>query len=297
MEAHEVFQCYKRIGFTTAYQMLGTIQDTEDILQDVYLLSDKVDWAVVRDPKSYFTRMVINSCKNRLKSARDQKEVYPGPWLPEPIIIDDLHDPLHHVIQTEKITYALTVLIQSLTDLERTVFVLREVLVFEYSEISSILERSEPAVRKIFSRTKQKLEDKTGKLNDLLPIDSKLVSLFIDGAETGDFTAFIELLTGDVELISDGGGKVLAALRPIVSKVRVKAFLEGIYRKGSFIGAYHMVWVFGGFAIVQEIQGEPVKIILFNHGKEGIKNVYFVMNPDKIFLVNMSQIIPPFCLN
>lgn len=281
MQLEYLYQNYKPLAFSVAYQMTGSIHDAEDIVQDVYIHLNEMDLSSVEKHKAYLMKMVVNKSLNFLQSARYHKEVYTGPWLPEPLIDMYTDEPLHRLIHEESISYAFAVLLHNLSELERCVYILRESLAFDYATISIILNRTEQSLRKVYSRAKHKLKSPNKKTGDTFT-NLTLPSLFLEGATNGNFEPFIKRLTENVTLITDGGGKVLAALKPIYGKKNVSAFLKGIYKRGSFKGGLHIVKVNGELGILQEIEGVASKAIMFANDSEGITNIYFVMNPKKL---------------
>jgi len=279
------FEClyhnYKPLAFSVAYQMMGSIHDAEDIVQDVYVDLKEMDLSSISEHKAYLMKMVVNKSLNFLHSARYKKEVYTGPWLPEPLVEINQDEPLHRLVHEESISYAFTVLLHNLTELERCVYILRESLSFDYATISVILNRTEQSLRKVYSRAKQKVKSPTKKTKDTLE-NSTLASLFINGATNGDFDPFINKLTENVILVTDGGGKVLAALNPIYGKKNVSAFLLGIYKRGSFEGIFNITKINGEQGILQEVEGVTSKAIMFANDSKGVTTIYFVMNPKKL---------------
>src|SRR5690625_3679988 len=233
MTLEQLYQKHKSLAFSAAYQMLGSIQDAEDIVQEVYVQLETIDLTTIDEHKAYTMKIVVNKCLNHLKLARHKREVYIGPWLPEPLFDKQNDESLNRLIQKESVSYAFHVLLQTLTELERCVYILRESLAFDYATISTMLNRTEQSLRKVYSRANQKVKY-VNKGVKIRSTDSTLATLFIEGAENGNFDLFIEKLTKDVVLVTDGGGKVLAALRPIYGKKKVSAFLQGIYHRVSF---------------------------------------------------------------
>ncbi|WP_196493754.1 sigma-70 family RNA polymerase sigma factor [Ornithinibacillus caprae] len=281
MKYEQLYNNYRSLAFSVAYQMIGSIHDAEDIVQEVYVQLNRVDLSSLVEPKAYLMKMVVNKCLNYLQSTRHKRKVYTGPWLPEPLIDIHTNELLNRLLKEESISYAFTVLLHNLTELERCVYILKKSLTFDYATISSILNRTEQSLRKVYSRANQKIESADKNIENKSQ-DTKLSSLFIEGAESGDFDPFIKELSENVVLITDGGGKVLAAIKPIHSKKNVIAFLQGIYKRGSFQGVLRMISVNGGIGVLQEINGIPNKAIMFDIQKEGITNIYFVMNPKKL---------------
>lgn len=281
-DVDELYKTYQPFLISIAYRMLGSVSDAEDIVQDLFLHL-KIDTDHITDLKAYLAKMTINRCLNFLKSARVRREIYTGPWLPEPQV-SQKELPLEKVLENEIVSYAFLVLLEQLAPTERVVFVLREVLAYEYEDIAKMLEKNEPNTRKIFSRAKQKIKANT-------PIHSQdteqvnlLARTFIEASATGDFQDFIDTLTEDVVLVTDGGGKVIAALNPIFSKARVTAFLSGVFDKGGFLGELLPITVNGQKGIVQLEEGRPVRIICFDLEPEdkSVRGIFIISNPDKL---------------
>jgi RNA polymerase sigma-70 factor (ECF subfamily) len=262
--------------------MLGSVTDAEDIVHDLFLQL-KLDTDEIKDMKAYLAKMTTNRCLNFLRSARKRREVYTGPWLPEPRV-NETDQPLDKVVTDETVAYAFLVLLEQLSPVERAVFVLREAFTYSYEDIAEMLEKNEVNCRKIYSRAKRKLQND----RPVHPEDTKHVDLlakkFIKASATGNFEEFLELLTEDVVLVTDGGGKVLSALNPIVTRQRVSAFLKGVSAKGGFIGELLPVMVNGQEGILQMKEGKPIKVICFelDPKQKNIRKIFIVTNPDKL---------------
>ncbi|SFQ23115.1 RNA polymerase sigma-70 factor [Salibacterium halotolerans] len=283
METFETwYKMYQPYVFAIAYRMLGSITEAEDIIQDIFMDLHERDTSCVHNMKAYLAKMTTNRCLNLLHSAQKRREIYPGPWLPEPHITQR-EQPLDKMLQEESVSYAFLVLLERLSPVERAVFVLREAFRFHYSETADILHRTENNCRKLYSRAKQKIPDEP-----VFPEQSnhtaRLTNTFLHAAETGDFEAFINLLTDDVVFYSDGGGNVKAATKPVFFKKRVRALLQGIAAKGSFSGNLYPILINGQTGILQIQEGSPVKVICFRWDREqkNIQNLYFISNPDKL---------------
>ncbi|GAA0414369.1 MAG: RNA polymerase sigma-70 factor [Bacillota bacterium] len=290
MEFKKMYKEYQPYLFSIAYRMLGSVTDAEDIVHDS-LLQMNQKTAHIKDLKSYLAKTTTNHCINFLKSARTQRETYTGTWLPEPQV-HFIKQPLDKVITDEAISYAFLVLMEQLTPTERAVFVLKEAMAYHYVEIANIINKTEVNTRKIYSRAKKKLQ------NDLFSAHTNhadraenLTKSFLDATTTGDFDEFIHVLTEDVVLVTDGGGKVLAAIYPILNKRRVSAFLKGIFSKGSFSGKLYAVIVNGQQGILQVKDGRPVKIITFalDRSQKNISRIYIVSNPDKLNRISIPR--------
>ncbi|MDQ0859621.1 RNA polymerase sigma-70 factor [Bacillus sp. V2I10] len=282
MELDTLYKTYQPFLFSIAYRMLGSVTDAEDIVHDLFLQL-KLDTDQIKDLKAYLVKVTTNRCLNFLKSARKRREIYTGPWLPEPRV-HQTEQPLDKVVTDETVSYAFLVLLDQLSPVERAVFVLREAFAYDYGDIAGILEKTEVNCRKIYSRAKRKLKnDMPVHLENTERVDL-LAKTFIKASMTGNFEEFIDILTEDVVLVTDGGGKVIAALNPIVNKQRVSAFLKGISAKGSFIGELLPVIVNGQKGILQVKEGYPIKVICFelDSKQKNIRRIFIVSNPDKL---------------
>ncbi|WP_035711949.1 RNA polymerase sigma-70 factor [Salibacterium aidingense] len=282
IELETLYKASRPHVFSIAYRMLGSITEAEDVVQELFLHLHESDTENIRDMKAYLTKMTTNRCLNVLKSARKRREVYPGPWLPEPQV-SPADQPLEKTLKTESISYAFLVLLEQLSPVERTVFVLREALGYNYIETAEILNKTEVNCRKIYSRAKRKIQNESVYPENTVQT-TLLADTFLKAAATGDFEEFIKMLAEDIVLYSDGGGNVNSAINPIFSKKRVTAFLQGISAKGSFTGKLYPVLVNGETGILQEQDGHPVKIICFRWDtkQRNIQNIYFIVNPDKL---------------
>ncbi|SFL85875.1 RNA polymerase sigma-70 factor, ECF subfamily [Gracilibacillus orientalis] len=282
MDYSHLYAMYKPLLFTVAYRMLGSIKDAEDIVHDVFMHLEKLDLSTIDDPKAYLAKMTTNKSLNYLQSSTKKREVYPGPWLPEPIVNPDANAPLENLLKEESISYAFVVLLHQLTELERCIYILRVVLTFDYAFISSILNRSEQSCRKVYSRAKQKLQQNKSFNKATKEEANELAKIFLRAVESGQFDPFIDYLSKDVVLVSDGGGKVLSAMYPIISKKRVVAFLQGIHKRGTFQGQLSIVKVNEEIGILQQQHDKPAKLLTFDYTEAGVQNIYIVMNPNKL---------------
>ncbi|MCM3713423.1 RNA polymerase sigma-70 factor [Halalkalibacter oceani] len=287
-EIDALYQTYQPFLFSIAYRMLGTITDAEDVVQDLFL-NFTPDLTQINDMKAYLAKMITNRCLNFLNSARYKREIYTGPWLPEPQVHSTEH-PLDKIINDEAVSYAFLVIMEQLSPAERAIFIFREALCYSYKEIAEVIGKSEANCRKIHSRAKKKLAGQwplsTGKAEK----HNHLVKTFIKASTTGEMSELIEALSEDVIVVTDGGGKVTSALNPIYSKTNVAAFLLGISKKGAFKGKLMPVKVNDRPGILQIIDGEPSHVISFTLDKNEkyIERIYIVLNPDKLSHIAIS---------
>jgi len=216
-----------------AYRMLGEYGEAEDVAQDAYLRWDEAlermrvddDWALART-------IVTRLCLERLRSARVKREVYVGPWLPEPVISEGRDDPEAAATLADDISFALLLALERLAPLERAAFLLHDVLDVPFAEVAQTLNRAEPAVRKLATRAREHVRD-AGRHSRTDPKELLRVrDAFLAAIQNDDPAALERLLTDDVVFTSDGGGKVPAATVPVIGRERVSKLLWGLKEKG-----------------------------------------------------------------
>lgn len=212
--------------FAIAYRMLGSAMDAEDIVQDAWLRYQQLD-IPPQNPSAYLRKIVTNLSLDFLKSARVQREQYIGEWLPEPIATERVSDNLN---RTEHISMAFLVVLETLSPLERAVFILREAFDYDYAEIADILGKSQSACRQIFSRAKKHIHGNRPRFDATPEAHTRLVTHFITALQDGNIDTITSLLADDVALYSDGGGKVSAALHPLHGRDTILKFLAGLQK-------------------------------------------------------------------
>ncbi|OCT14543.1 hypothetical protein A8709_27175 [Paenibacillus pectinilyticus] len=264
--------------------MLGSVSDAEDMLQDMFITLQNTDTSHVTNLKSYLVKMVTNRCLNYLNSASKQRETYIGPWLPEPKVTTPREDPMGNLVQEETISYAFLVLLQELSAVERAVFVLREVLGYDYDEVADMVQKTEANCRKIYSRAKVKINQAPDDDGRILGETEPLVQKFLHAVDTGNFQDFVSLLMEDAVMVSDGGGKVRAAVQPIYGKLRIAAFFDGIRAKGSLQGQWQTISINGQTGLVLTHEQQIYMAILFDlgAGQDQSSRMYVIRNPDKL---------------
>ncbi len=230
----ESFESYRPYLFSIAYRMLGSAMDAEDMVQETYLRYQTTPAEPIRSLKAYLTTIIIRLCMDQLHLARRKREVYVGPWLPEPILTTTTpssEDPAERVDREESISLAFLVLLEQLQPFERAVFLLREVFEYAFAEIASMLGKSEAACRRSFSRAKQHLKEHRPRFPASPETHRELLSGYFQAVENGEMTALQNLLAEEVTLWADSGGKVKgAALRPISGRDAVARFSVGTKR-------------------------------------------------------------------
>jgi RNA polymerase sigma factor (sigma-70 family) len=223
------FADHRKLLFSIAYRILGSAADAEDVVQDAWFKWSASDRGGVADPKAYLARIVSNLSMERLRSTRRQRESYVGPWLPEPILTTP--DTADDVATAESVSMAMLVVLETLSPIERAVFVLHEVFGFSYGEIADAVERSEAAVRQASHRARGHVQARRPRFERDRATKAEATQRFFTAATGGDINALMQLLAPDVTLWTDGGGKVRQALRPIEGIEKVAAWLAGVAKR------------------------------------------------------------------
>nr|WP_256177116.1 RNA polymerase sigma-70 factor [Kitasatospora aureofaciens] len=270
--------------FGIAYRMLGSIADAEDLVQDTWLRWSQVTGPVA-NPGGYLARTVTNLALNRLDSAAVRRESYVGPWLPEPLVSEP--DATEDVERAETVSLAVLVLLESLSPLERAVFVLKEVFGFSYKEIAESLDRTEAACRQVGSRAKAHVHAGRPRYDAPPELRRRATDEFLAACVGGDLNRMLELLAPDVTSWTDGGGVVQAARRPIHGADQVARFILGLFRKLGEHAAARPVLVNGQPGLLLTLDGavDSVTVFDFVEGPDGeprIAAMRAVRNPHKL---------------
>ncbi|MCB5178575.1 RNA polymerase sigma-70 factor [Streptomyces antimicrobicus] len=281
-DALEVFTAHRRLLFGTAYRMLGSVADAEDVLQDAWLSWDKADRAAVANPRAYLVRTVTNLSLNRLTSARATREAYVGPWLPEPLLTAP--DVAEGAEVADSVSTALLVVLETLSPLERAVFVLREVFGYAYAEIAGVLDRGEATVRQTAHRARAHVQARRPRFDTDAGRRHEVTERFLAACAGGDLAAVMELLAPDVIAWSDGGGKVRAARRPLYGTDHVARWLMGVLAKPELRGvAMEPAPINGEEGVLFSVAGVPVGAVTFDLTEDGlVQHLRFQINPDKL---------------
>jgi RNA polymerase sigma-70 factor, ECF subfamily len=285
------FEEYRSLLFAMAYRMMGSAMEAEDIVQEAYLRYQATPPESIRTLKSFLTTIVHHLCLDHLKSAQARRETYIGPWLPEPVITGDgtsLLSPLRQITDRESISMAFLVLLESLSPLERAVFLLREVFDYEYAEIAQITGRSEVACRQLFSRAKKHIKAHRPRFPASPEAHAKMVGRFMEACMAGDIDGLMSLLAEDVTTWSDGGGKVSgAARRPIQGRDKVARALAGVLSRVPEGTTIEMIEANGFPALLMRVKGQIVSLLTLEVEGDFIRALYNVANPDKLAHLNL----------
>ena len=278
----EDFERYRSLLFSIAYRMLGSVTDAEDIVQEAYLRWREAPEAEIRSPKSYLSAVVTRLSIDRLRSARVQREEYVGPWLPEPLVSERIEEVSDSIELDESLSIAFLVLLESLNPVERAVFLLREVFDYDYEEISRLVGKSEDNCRQIAHRARQSVAARRPRFERSPEQEQRLTRQFLEACMSGDMEGLVGLLSEDVTLWSDGGGKVAAAPYPIHSPERVARFLLGVLRTVPPDFSARPVQINGGPGVVGYVDGHPTSVVALDVADGRLRGVRIVVNPEKL---------------
>jgi RNA polymerase sigma-70 factor (ECF subfamily) len=273
------FEVLRPLLFTVAYEMLEVAADAEDVVQEAWLRWSRVDTTTVRDPRAYLVRVVIRLSLNRFRTVSRQRETYVGPWLPEPILtVPDVAD---DVELADSVSTAMLLVLQTLTPVERAVFVLREVFDVPYDEIAQGVDRTPAAVRQIAHRAREHVAARRPRRRVDPSEHAAVLERFRVAADTGDLQALVDVLSPDVVLVTDGGGVRQAALRPILGRDKVLRFLDAVTPRDLDVEL--RVESVGGLpGLVAVIDGVVDSVITIDVVDGVVGSLYFVRNPDKL---------------
>ncbi|KJS56975.1 RNA polymerase sigma24 factor [Streptomyces rubellomurinus subsp. indigoferus] len=278
------FEQHRRTVFGIAYRMLGSVADAEDLVQDTWLRWSAVTGPVA-SPGGYLARTVTNLALNRLSSAAVRRESYVGPWLPEPLVTEP--DATEGVERAESVSVALLVVLESLSPLERAVFVLKEAFGFSYPEIAEALDRTEAACRQVGSRARAQVRARRPRYDAPPELRRRATEEFLAACVGGDLNRMLDLLAPEVTTWSDGGGVVRAALRPVTGAGNVARFVLGVLGQLGERAAVRPVLINGEPGLLVTVDGavDSVSVLDFAEGPDGgplVSAIRAVRNPHKL---------------
>ncbi len=282
----ETFETYRTYLFSIAYRMLGSAMDAEDMVQETYLRYQAAKHETIHSLKAYLTTILTRLCMDQLDLARRKREVYVGPWLPEPIrtaTTTEAADPEKRVEMEESISLAFLMLLEQLQPFERAVFLMREVFEYEFTEIAAMLDKSEAACRRSFSRARAHLAAHRPRFPASTQIHQQLLSGYFQAVQNGEMTTLMNLLNEEVTLWADGGGKVKqAALHPIKGRDAVARFSLGTRRFWPENARVEMAEVNGQPAVIIHAGDRVFSVLTINVEAEQIRAIHITANPEKL---------------
>ena len=277
-----------------AYRMLCVMADAEDVLQDAYLRWRSVELAEIESPQAWLTTVVTRLSIDRLRRARIEREAYVGPWLPEPLSDRDVPSPESALELEGELSIAFLVLLETLSPNERAAFLLHDILDEDYSDVAAMLGKTEAACRQMVHRARERV---TAKRRRFVVDDKTRVEMlrkFVDAVNGGDREALKALFAPDATLISDGGGKAIAARRPLLGAERIATLWYAVARRSRIRVERTIVRVNGQPGIAQYFDGRLHSVAVIETDGERIHRYYSIANPDKLkSFADISTLVSP----
>ena len=273
------FAPHRAVVHAVAYRMLGSLDDADDVVQETWLRWARTDRGAVTDPRGYLVRIATRAAIDVRRRVATRREAYAGTWLPEPVLTDP-----DRAEVAEEVSYAMLVVLETLSPLERAVFVLREAFGFDYAEVAAAVGRAEPAVRQLAHRAREHVRARQPRYPADRAVGRAATERFMRAAVGGDLAALLDVLAPDVTLVCDGGGKAPAPRRPINGADRVARFFAGTapdvpagtaVRHADVNGEQWALAVVGGTAYAVFVLG-------VDPGTGRISAIHLVANPDKL---------------
>ncbi|MFW5940331.1 MAG: RNA polymerase sigma-70 factor [Chloroflexota bacterium] len=289
MAQADLFLEHRSLLFGIAYRMLGSVMEAEDMVQEAYLRWQALGDEEVEKPRAFLTTVVTRLCIDYLRSARVRREVYPGPWLPEPVPTARIVRPDDTVAMRESLSLAYMLMLERLSPRERAAFLLRELFEYDYDELADILDTSYDNCRQLVSRARRKLAVDGGVAAPHSEREEELIKQFIGACIRGEVQSVLELLAPDATIISDGGGKVAAARIPIQGADRVSRFclrladLATPQMKGGFASLNGQTAF-----VIYDAEGRVDTVTLARWDGDTIRELLYVRNPHKLMAVEAA---------
>ncbi len=293
LDATGVFDEHRGLLVSVAYRILGSVTDAEDAVQEAWLRWSGVDHSGVEDPRAFLVRVTTRLAIDRLRRAKARRESYVGPWLPEPILTR--HDVAEDAAMAESVSMAMLVVLETLSPLERAVFVLREAFGMPHAEIADVLGRKEEAVRQLARRAREHVRERRPRFDADETEQRRVTERFLEAATGGDLEALMEVLSPGVTLVADGGGRALAPRRPVRGADKVARFLvavateERVARFLASVGSeatgevrVQPARVNGGPGVVITSGDEPISALVLDVSDGAVQTIHLVANPEKL---------------
>jgi RNA polymerase sigma-70 factor (TIGR02957 family) len=288
-----VFDEHRGLLVSVAYRVLGSVSDAEDAVQEAWIRWSGVDHSEVYDPRAFLVRVTTRLAIDRLRRAKARRESYVGPWLPEPILTRQ--DVAEDATMAESVSMAMLVVLETLSPLERAVFVLREAFGMPYAEIADVLGRKEAAVRQLARRARDHVRERRTRFDADRMEQRRVTERFLEATISGDLEALMEVLSPGVTLVADGGGRALAPRRPVrgadkvarfllavANEEQVARFLESVGSEPSGAVRVHLAQVNGGPGVVITSGGEPISALILDISGGVVQTIHLVANPEKL---------------
>jgi RNA polymerase sigma-70 factor, ECF subfamily len=287
MIAAAAFEAQRPRLVRLAYRMLGSVSEAEDVAQDAWLRWQGADHDQIADPAAWLIRTATRLCIDRLRAEKSRRAAYRGPWLPEPLIEDLMEDPLE---RAEEVSVAFLLALERLSPLERAVFLLHDVFEADYAAVAETLGRSEAACRQLAVRARDHVRDVRPRFSVGQEEAARLAVAFMDAARNNDLEGLKSILAEDAVLITDGGGKRTAALRPLVGRDDILALIKGLQWRNHWLQTpkVRLARVNGYLGAILETDDGLISVAFQPDGAGRLAAIYMVVNPDKL-----ARVAPP----
>ena len=280
-----VFETQRRRLLGVSYRILGSVVDAEDVLQEAWFRWAGTDQAAIENPEAFLTTVVTRLSLDRLRRVKARREVYAGPWLPEPVPADldpRTGDPEAAVELADSLSLALLVVLETLSPLERAAFVLREVFGESYPAVAAMLDREEPAVRQLVHRARQRVQAGSARYRADRATHAAVVQRFLAACRSADLDSLMAVLAPDVVIISDGGGIARAPKRPVHGRDKVARLMLGILPR-ALPGTTISFEIFNGqLGIVARLAGRAIGALAVSVSDDTVQSLYLIANPAKL---------------
>jgi len=293
-DSARVFDEHRALLISVAYRILGSVTDAEDTVQEAWLRWSGVNLSDVRDPRAFLVRVTTRLAIDRLRRAKTRRESYVGPWLPEPILTG--RDVAEDVALAESVSMAMLVVLETLTPLERAVFVLREAFGMPYAEIGEVIGRKEVAVRQLARRARGHIQERRSRFDADQSEQRRVTERFLEATSTGNLDALMAVLSPGATLVADGGGRALAPRRPVRGAEKVARFLLAVAteeRMARFLRSVgsepvaanlrvHVSQINGGPGILVVSGDKPISALVLDISDGVVRTIHLVANPEKL---------------
>lgn len=276
------FEQFRGRLFGIAYRMLASRAEAEDVVQETYVRWHQIDQDSVRNPEAWLVTATTRLAVDRLRALKMEREAYVGPWLPEPLVSEP-PPPDHAAELASNLSIAFLVLLERLGPEERAAFLLHDVFEQDYGEIANVLGKSEPACRQMIHRARERVRGDHRRFAATEVAKTRLLRQFVSAVEARDDKALLQLFAQDATWTADGGGKTAASPRPIEGAPKIVNLvlgLQALFARNN--GTFHLAFVNGEPGLLVRLDGQVSAVLAVDDDGEQIRNVYAVVNPDKL---------------
>jgi RNA polymerase sigma-70 factor (ECF subfamily) len=288
----ELYRELRPYAFAIAYRMLGSVSEAEDVVQDAFVRLSRAEPGEIESPKAYLATVTTRLAIDELRSARVRRESYYGPWLPEPLLTDPAAGPAAAAETADSLSIAFLVVLETLSPVERAVFLLHDVFSYDYAEIATIVGKTETNCRQLATRARKHVEARRPRFETSTAQRSELAERFFAAAAGADMDGLVSLLAGDVAFFGDGGEKGSGIKAPVLGPEAVARLVLGLARRAAMLGITMTPVRINGDpgAMFRDADGALVSLIGLEIDGDQVRNVRGFVNPDK--LAHLGQLSP-----